>query len=80
MKARTVVFVFAGRRANMELQLPFIRRILDAHPDVEYHVWDCAIEESDHEWLKTITGERITVWDDFYDPPQWWCAHNRIYR
>ena len=41
------MFCFGGRRANMELQLPFVRRILDEHTDVEYHLWNLARNAED---------------------------------
>lgn len=44
MNFRVILFVFAGRRPNMELQLPFARRILEEHPNTEYHVWNLARE------------------------------------
>ncbi|ODR16034.1 hypothetical protein [Mycobacterium gordonae] len=58
-----IVFVFAGRRPNLELQLPFAHRILQDHPNVEYHLWNFARNDEDREYIKTITGERITVWN-----------------
>ncbi|OTR07280.1 hypothetical protein B9M83_09230, partial [Mycobacteroides abscessus] len=58
---RVILFVFAGRKANMELQVPYIKRILAEHPNVEYHVWNLARDPKDAEYLQTITGERITV-------------------
>lgn len=58
-----ILFVFAGRQPNLELQLPFVRRILDDHPNVEYHVWNFARNDSDRAFIKTIEGERITVWN-----------------
>lgn len=67
MHDRIIIFTFAGRRANMELQLPFIRRILAEYPDCEYHVWDLALDPVDHEYLQTIRGDRISVHTDFYN-------------
>jgi Methyltransferase domain len=58
------IFCFAGRRGNMEIQLPYIRRILAEHPDVEYHIWNLARNDADREYLTTIEGERITVIED----------------
>lgn len=55
----------------MELQLPFVRRILAQHPEVEYHIWDLAHNELDHQWLQAVSGERITVYGDFYDDAPW---------
>jgi predicted O-methyltransferase YrrM len=48
----------------MEIQLPYIRRILSEYPDVEYHIWNLARNEADREYLKTIDGERIMVIED----------------
>lgn len=56
-----ILFCFAGRRANLELQLPFIRRILDDHPNVRYDVWDLSRDNTDSRYLQTIEGDRITV-------------------
>lgn len=80
---RVIIFCFAGRRPNMELQVPMIRRILEQHPNVEYHIWnfagDCGIGggrlNSDREYLKTIRGPQITVIND-YGPMK----HNECYR
>lgn len=63
---RAILFTFAGRRQNMALQLPFIRRILDENPDTEYHIWNLARDPKDAAYLHTITGDRIIVWHDYY--------------
>lgn len=47
----------------MELQIPMVRRILDENPDTEYHVWNFARADTDREWVKTISGERVTVFN-----------------
>jgi hypothetical protein len=76
---RTVIFTFAGRRKNMELQLPCIKRILKAHPETEYHIWDLSQTDADHQWLQSISGRRITVYDEFYGDESWkW--FNEVYR
>jgi hypothetical protein len=56
-----VLYVFAGRRPNLELQLPFVRRILDENPYVDFDVWNLARDNGDSKFLQTIEGERITV-------------------
>lgn len=61
-----ILFCFAGRKANLELQLPFIRRILAEHKNVEYHIWNLARKDSDSQYLQTIQGERITVINDLH--------------
>jgi hypothetical protein len=63
--SKVVLFEFAGRRANMEIQLPFLRRILAEHPNTELHIWNLARTKEDAEYLHTITGERIQVLDDY---------------
>jgi hypothetical protein len=70
---RVVIFCFAGREENMELQLPFIERILDAHPGVEYHCWDLSLTEEDHQYLATLKKrhKRIRVYDQFYGDDPW---------
>ena len=60
---RVILFTFAGRQPNLELQLPMARRILEDHPNVHYHVWNFARNNQDRAFIKTISGERITVWN-----------------
>lgn len=61
------MFVFGGRRANMELQLPFIHRILAENPDAEYHLWNLARDPDDAEWIKDADDNhpRIHVMNQF---------------
>ena len=61
MNEPTIFFMFAGRRGNLEVNLPLIRRILDNHPNVEFHLWNLARLSSDSEYIKSISGERIFV-------------------
>lgn len=61
------MFMFAGRRANLELQLPFLRRILAEHPNVELHIWDLSRTFEDHVYIEHITGERISVFRHLYN-------------
>lgn len=60
---KTILFTFAGRRPNLELQVPLVQRILKENPDAEYHLWNFARNDADREYIKTITGERVTVWN-----------------
>jgi hypothetical protein len=74
-----IIFCFGGRRENIALQLPCIRRILELNPEAEYHLWDLARDPADSAYLRTITGERITVITDFAgDNP--WERFNDVYR
>ncbi|MCT7369448.1 hypothetical protein A7R75_10610 [Mycolicibacterium llatzerense] len=74
------MFVFAGRRPNMELQMPYLRRILDENPDTELHIWDLSRTPEDHAYIQSITGDRITVLDQFYDGDQPWRHFNQVWR
>lgn len=67
---KTILFVFAGRRPNLEIQMPFLQRIRDEHPNVEVHLWDLCRNHDDSKYLRTLTGDRITVRRDFADLPQ----------
>jgi hypothetical protein len=65
---KVIVFCLAGRRANMELQIPMMRRVVDEHPNVVYHIWNLARQDSDNIWLRKIIGKRTTVVNSFYGP------------
>lgn len=65
----TIMFAFWGRRANVELQLPFIRRILAENPGVKFHGWDLCRDPADSKYLRTIEGDRITVETAFSQLP-----------
>lgn len=60
---KTIIFTFAGRRPNLELQVPLVQRIIAENENVEYHLWNFARNDADREYVKTISGERITVWN-----------------
>jgi hypothetical protein len=66
MPNRVIMFVFAGRRGNMECQVPMVRRILDENPNVEYHVWNLTGNKDDNAYVRDIVGERITVVNDLH--------------
>lgn len=66
-----VMFVFGGRKPNVELQMPFVHRILDEHPDLEFHIWNLARDSDDAEYLSSLSGDRITVRNDFYGGSPW---------
>jgi len=59
MEEPTIFFMFAGRRGNLSVNLPLIRRILDDHPNVEFHLWNLARLSTDSDYIDTISGERI---------------------
>lgn len=62
-----VLYIFAGRRPNIELALPFYQRILDENPDTRIDIWDLARDPEDSRYLRGITGiDRLTVRTDYY--------------
>lgn len=61
MKKPVIFFMFAGRRGNLEVNLPVIRRILDDHPHVEFHLWNLARIPPDTEYIDSISDDRIIV-------------------
>lgn len=54
--SRLALFIFAGRRANMEVQKPYLDRILTDYPDAELDLWDLTRTPEDQEYLKTLHG------------------------
>lgn len=73
---RTILYAFWGRRRFVELQLPFIRRILDEHPNVEFHGWNLARDALDAAYIRSLSGE-FTIRDEFYQHHDGW---NNVWR
>lgn len=55
----------------MELQLPLVERVLATNPGVEFHVWNLARNADDCAYVRSLSGERITVMDDLYGDNSW---------
>lgn len=72
------MFVFAGRKHNLEIQLPYIKRILANNPNVSFDVWNLTRNNEDDIYVRSISGDRITVMNQFarMEPHLGW---NRIY-
>lgn len=51
-----VIFIFAGRRANMEIQMPYLMRLLDLYPEAEVHLWDLTRDAADQRYLQGLEG------------------------
>lgn len=60
-----VLFLFGGRRGNLEVNLPLIRQILDQNPHVTFHLWNLARLHADSEYIRTIGGDRIKVFNQW---------------
>lgn len=71
--ANVIIFAFHGRQANVELQMPFIRRILEEHPSATFESWNFTRTASDYAYLQTLAGDRITVRNEFHGEglPRW---------
>ncbi|UGU31390.1 hypothetical protein LT350_33760 [Mycolicibacterium smegmatis] len=70
MPSRTILYVFAGRRENLEIALPYYRDILNRNPDTEVHIWDLSQRDrtgANHRYLASIeTSDRLKVRTEFY--------------
>lgn len=58
-----IIFTFAGRKPNLDLQIPMVKKILADHPNAQWHLWNLARNDADREFVKSIEGERITVFN-----------------
>lgn len=58
-----ILFLFGGREGNLRINLPIIRRILDNNPRVTFHLWNLARLHADSEYIKSIEGDQIKVWN-----------------
>lgn len=60
-----VLFLFGGREGNLRINLPLIGRILDENPQVTFHLWNLARLHADSEYIKTVGGDRIKVFNQW---------------
>lgn len=75
-----ILYTFWGRRENVDLQLPLIRRILSEHPEVQFHAWNLARQHVDYFYIKTIAGDRITVHNQFFRTRPHRNGYNMVYQ
>jgi hypothetical protein len=64
-----VLFIFAGRKANMEVQKPYLDRILTDHPEAELHLWDLTRTATDGAYVRSLHGQhdgRVHVMTEFH--------------
>lgn len=64
MSGRLILFQFAGRQVNMEVQWPYIERLLSLYPEMEVHLWDLTRDPADQRYLQTLQGahdHRVSV-------------------
>lgn len=77
---KIVLFVFAGRKANLEIQRPYIDRILDEYPQAEYHLWDLTRTPEDGEYVRSLDGQhegRVRVLTQLHDGHPIQCRNTR---
>lgn len=72
------MFVFAGRKHNLEIQLPYIKRILAENENTTFDIWNLTRNSEDSDYVNSVSGERITVMNNFagMEPHLGW---NRVY-
>lgn len=63
-----MIFCFGGRRENLELQLPLVRRVLSENAGVQYHLWNLTKTADDDAYIRSVAGDRITVINDLQGP------------
>ena len=64
---RVILYVFAGRRANLEVASPFYQRVAAQYPHIEIHLWDLCRNPEDSRYLRSLATDRIQVRAEFYD-------------
>lgn len=74
-----ILFCFAGRQANLELQISLVRRILDEHPNTYYHIWNLSQTPDDDAYIRGLSGERTVVHNQLHGHATW-KAFNEIYK
>lgn len=77
---KVVLWSFWGRQPNLELQLPLIERVIERNPDVVFHGWNMARLRTDNWFIRSVTGERITIHNHIYNHRPRWLAYNDVYR
>ena len=60
---RIVLFVFAGRRENMEIQRRYTNQLLDLHPGLEIHYWNMARNDADRRFVNSLADDRHKIID-----------------
>lgn len=78
-----ILFMFAGRRQNMRVNLPQLQRILDENPRVQLHIWNLARDNDDAKYLsqlpQTLKGwpsaKRAEVVNEFAGPRAFRCLN-----
>jgi len=76
----TTLFAFLGRRANIELQLPYLERILAENSDVHVDIWNLARTPEDDAYIRALpTSDRMSIRNDFHSSCPW-TGFDNVYR
>ena len=78
---RTILYTFWGRRENIAAQLPFIERILDENPSLEFEGWDLARDPEDSKYIRALpTRDRFRIRTEFYNPVKAAFGQSQVWR
>lgn len=79
MSPKVVLYTFAGRKPNMELQLPLVRRILDEHSEVRFDIWNLTKTARDDFYVQSLGGPGVRVRQDFQRVLPWWRRFDKVW-
>lgn len=63
---KIALVVFAGRKENLELQRPYVDRILEDYPNAEYHLWNLTRNPEDDAYVRSLEGGRVKVFNQLH--------------
>lgn len=65
---KIVLFIFAGRQKYMDLQTPYLARILRSFPASELHIWNFSRNDHDNAYLQSLPEKlpRTRVFNEYY--------------
>lgn len=65
---RVILYIFGGRKKNLELALPYYERILEENDNVTVELWDLARDPNDSRYMRSLpTSDRFRVRTEFYE-------------
>ena len=65
---KIVLFIFAGRQKYMDLQTPYLSKILRSFPASELHIWNFSRNDHDNAYLQSLPENlpRTRVFNEYY--------------
>ena len=65
---RVILYIFGGRKKNLELALPYYERIIEENDNVTVELWDLARDPKDSQYMRSLpTSDRFKVRTEFYE-------------